>query len=59
MTGYLGTRWPSWLTRPCGTEAAYRRHYRRGEKPCAACREANRRASQARYEARKRMEGAA
>ena len=23
---------------PCGTLAAYRRHSRRGEKPCEACR---------------------
>ena len=26
----------------CGTSAAYRRHLRHGEKPCAACTEANR-----------------
>lgn len=26
--------------RPCGTMAAFRRHYRRGEKPCQACRDA-------------------
>lgn len=26
--------------RPCGTAAAYRRHVRRGEEPCAACRAA-------------------
>lgn len=25
---------------PCGTYAAYRRHKRRGEQPCDACREA-------------------
>lgn len=25
---------------PCGTPAAYRRHYRLGEKPCDACRQA-------------------
>ncbi len=25
----------------CGTQAGYRAHYRRGESPCAACREAN------------------
>jgi hypothetical protein len=24
---------------PCGTPAAYRRHYKKGEKPCQACRE--------------------
>ena len=23
---------------PCGTAAAYRRHYNRGEKPCDVCR---------------------
>lgn len=28
--------------RPCGTEAAYRRHTKRGEPPCDACREAKR-----------------
>ena len=28
--------------RPCGTLAAYRRHLRRGETPCAACAAANR-----------------
>ena len=26
---------------PCGTDRAYRRHYERGEKPCAACRVAH------------------
>lgn len=26
---------------PCGTEAAYRRHLRHREEPCAACREAH------------------
>lgn len=26
---------------PCGTRAAYRRHHRRGEKPCEPCRRAN------------------
>lgn len=26
---------------PCGTTAAYRKHSRRGEKPCQACREAH------------------
>ena len=29
--------------RPCGTEAAYRRHCRRGETPCVACVAAERR----------------
>jgi hypothetical protein len=31
------------VTQPCGTPAACRRHYRRGEKPCDACLAANRR----------------
>ena len=26
--------------RPCGTRAAYKRHHRNGEPPCAECREA-------------------
>jgi hypothetical protein len=31
----------SWFyLKPCGTEAAYRRHLRRGEQPCEACRAA-------------------
>lgn len=25
---------------PCGTRAAYQRHYRNGEKPCRPCRDA-------------------
>ncbi len=29
--------------KPCGTEAAHRRHLRHGEEPCAACKEAHRR----------------
>lgn len=28
--------------KPCGTLAAYRRHYLHGEKPCEPCAEANR-----------------
>lgn len=31
---------PDWQLRPHGTPAAYRRHYRRGERPCEACRRA-------------------
>ena len=27
-------------THPCGTNAAYKRHQRKGEPPCAACRAA-------------------
>lgn len=36
---------PSWMNtdkQPCGTAAAYRRHLRRGEKPCEACKAADR-----------------
>ena len=29
-----------WNLEPHGTVAAYRRHYRRGQKPCQLCREA-------------------
>lgn len=29
--------------RPCGTEAAYRRHLRWGDKPCEACKTEHRR----------------
>ena len=48
-TGVIG-RPPS---QPCGTEAAFKRHKRRGETPCAACVAANR-AHQARmYQQRK------
>ena len=43
----LGSRWTD--TRPHGTTAAYRRHYRHGGKPCEACRQA-----EARYQAGKR-----
>ena len=35
----LPRRWAA--PQPCGTEAAYRRHNRRGEAPCAACRAAH------------------
>lgn len=31
--------------KPCGTQAAYMRHLRNGEKPCDACTAANRRAT--------------
>lgn len=34
---------------PCGTEAAYQRHYTRGEEPCDACREAARQARRRRH----------
>ena len=32
------------MLQPCGTRAAYRRHLRRGEEPCGACKEAEYRA---------------
>jgi hypothetical protein len=40
MTGthHAGVTWAD--PRPHGTIAAYRRHYRHGEKPCEACRQA-------------------
>jgi hypothetical protein len=37
-------------TSPCGTRAAYRRHLRRDEEPCALCRAAESRARKARGE---------
>lgn len=33
------SRWAD--VRPCGTLAAYRRHYRHGEQPCRQCRQAD------------------
>lgn len=30
-----------WARRPHGTTAAYKRHYRIGEKPCESCSQAN------------------
>ena len=33
----------AWDLKPCGTPAAYRRHYRRGEVPCRVCVAAERR----------------
>jgi hypothetical protein len=39
MTTDLGPqRGPFVNLRPCGTHAAFRRHERRGEAPCSACR---------------------
>ena len=35
-------RWAGHEQSPCGTPAAYRRHFRRGENPCAACKDADR-----------------
>ena len=34
-------RGPGRTLAPCGTEAAYRRHQRAGERPCRPCRQAN------------------
>lgn len=39
--------------KPCGTEAAYRRHLRKGEEPCAKCTDFIRRRSKGRREAEK------
>ena len=50
MPGYFGTRWA--VTKPCGTEAAYRRHYRRGQKPCQRCIDAHRLAVEERQQRR-------
>lgn len=36
-----GMRWSD--VKPCGTNAAYRRHKRHGEKPCESCRQAHHR----------------
>jgi cytidine deaminase len=38
MSSVKGQRWGD--VKPCGSTAAYRRHYRHGEKPCFACRQA-------------------
>lgn len=35
-----GLHWRWADVKPCGTVPAYRRHYRHGEKPCFACRQA-------------------
>ncbi len=40
---------------PCGTLAAYRRHLRAGEKPCTACRQANRDVKRAQADQRRRI----
>jgi hypothetical protein len=41
--------------RPCGTLAAFRRHQRRGEEPCEACRKASRASGNARQKALNRL----
>ena len=43
-----GTRWQRADVMPHGTPAAYRRHYRYGEKPCESCRQAEARRQQER-----------
>jgi len=58
MSGLYGAKHGRVLKAPidwakCGTVANYRGHLRRGEKPCHACREANRRHSLERYYTRK------
>lgn len=39
----------SWILPPHGTDARARRHYRDGEKPCGACREAHNAAERRRH----------
>jgi hypothetical protein len=43
-----------WDLKPCGTPAAYKRHWRRSEPPCVACVAAHRR-ERAEYRARRRV----
>ena len=45
MSGVPGMPLPDWAPelRPCGTPAAARRHYRRGEALCRSCKQAERR----------------
>lgn len=45
-----GSRWAD--VKPHGTPAAYRRHYRHGEKPCQRCADAANRARRERYQPR-------
>lgn len=44
---------------PCGTLAAYRRHRRKGEAPCTACRKANRDIKRDQRDERRRRPAAA
>lgn len=46
-------KWEPEDLQPCGTGAALRRHYRRGEPPCGDCRAWNVRDHQDRYQARR------
>jgi len=46
------TAWAAWLVKGCGTEAAYRRHLRSGQKACDACKLANAQAVAIRKERR-------
>jgi hypothetical protein len=55
MSGHFGTRRA--LVKPCGTEAAYRRHYRRGQKPCQRCIDAHNLALRERAAARGTVPG--
>ena len=42
MTARPGSRWAEDMLQPCGTPAAARRHHRRHEPLCAACKAADR-----------------
>jgi hypothetical protein len=55
VSGHFGTRRA--IVAPCGTEAAYRRHYRRGQKPCQRCIDAHNTAVSARNAARGAIPG--
>jgi hypothetical protein len=50
MSSVKGQRWSD--PKPCPSTAAYRRHYRHGEKPCFGCRMAHYYARQDRLTAR-------
>lgn len=52
-----GKPWPSWRLRPHGTEAAYRRHLRRGEEACPACLEGAARIQWGRDQLKRRQRG--
>lgn len=51
--------WAPWALKPHGTLAAYRRHNRRGEKPCRPCREAHNAYNREWMRARRRAEAEA
>lgn len=50
------TYWSEDFVRPCGTEAAYRRHLRHGEAACLSCLAAHARYKQDHYDPVKRRQ---